>query len=164
MNTIPVSGVVCPCEGTPHPEGDTVELRETLGLAAGVALQRLLIGSDSPQAEIVGALMEGYLRFGVVAWTFVDDIGKPVPVTPETIQSMLLDNFTRAYPVAEAADSLYEGPVFGPLATAAANSSRTTTTAASTSRRGSGSRRNGKPSKPSLTSITQTDDTVTTSA
>lgn len=163
MDTVAVPGVACPCPGTPHPEGDTVELRETLGLGAGVALQKLVVGTNAPEPEIIGQLMEAYLRFGVCAWTFVDADGKAVPVTPDTLQALLLDDFSRAYPVAEAADKLYEGPVFGPLATAAANLSRTTPTAASTSRKGSGSRKNGMRSKPSSTSTTQTGATVQTS-
>jgi hypothetical protein len=163
MDTHRVSGIPCPCPDTPHPDGDTVELRERLGLAAGVEIQatvRGLIGK--PDAVIVAALVEAYVRHGIVAWTFVDDIGKAVPVTPENIQTWVLDDFTLATPVAEAADELYEDAVLGPLVRSAATSSPTTPTESSTSATDSGSDENPTPSSPSSTVSTPTGGTVTT--
>jgi len=166
MDTVAVPGVACPCPGTPHPEGDIVTLRGTLGLAAGTQLQTLIVQANQSKAEtaeVAGALAEAYLRVGIVAWTFVDADGKPVPVSPDTIQSMLLDDFGRAAPVADAADGLYSGTVLGPLVNGAAKSSPTTPTERSTSPRASGSQKNPKPSRRSSTSTTQTDVTATTS-
>lgn len=166
MDTVAVPGVECPCPGTPHPEGDVVTLRGRLGLSAGVQMQQLIIkanaeGQGTP--ELTGLLMESYIRFGVCDWTFVNEDGKPVPITNDTIQSLILDDFTTASPIAEVADGLYEGPVLGPLVNGAATSSRTTPTGRSTSRRASGSRRNPKRSKRSSTSAIPTDATATTS-
>lgn len=157
--------VACPCEGTPHPDGDTVELRPKLGLAAGIEIQssvRQAIGQ--PDGVIVGILVEGYVRHGILAWSFVDRDGAPVDVTPETIQSWVLDDFTLASPVAELADTLYEDAVLGPLVRAAANSSPTTLTASSTSAPDTGSEPNPTPLSPSSTTTTPTDDTATTSS
>lgn len=165
MTTHPVSGIPCPCPNTPHPDGDTVELRDRLGLAAGVEIQatvRGLIGK--PDAVIVAALVEAYVRHGIVAWTFVDADGAPVDVTPETIQSMVLDDFTLATPVAEAADTLYEDAVLGPLVRMAATSSPTTPTEPSISPTDSGSGESPTPSSPSSTESTPTDDIETTSS
>jgi hypothetical protein len=146
-------------------DGNEVGLRDKLGLAAGIEIQatvRGLIGQ--PDAVIVAALVEAYVRHGIESWTFTDEDGAPVPVTPETIQSMVLDDFTLATPVAEAADALYEDAVLGPLVRAAANSSPTTPTESSTSPMDSGSDENPTQSSPSSTSDSPTDDTETTSS
>lgn len=157
-----VTGLPCPCPNTPHPDGDTVELRDKLGLAAGIEIQsaiRAAIGK--PDGVIVGLLVEGYVRHGVAAWTFVDKGGAPVDVTPENVQTWVLDDFTLASPVAEKADELYEDAVLGPLVRAAANSSPITPTESSTSATDSGSDENPKPSSPSSTGNTPTGGTVT---
>ena len=85
-------------------------------------------------------------------------------VTPENIQAWVLDDFTLATPVAEAADALYEDAVLGPLVRAAATSSRTTPTEPSTSPTDSGSEENPTQSSPSSITSTPTDDTETTSS
>jgi hypothetical protein len=92
----------CRCAGEPHPDGDTVELRPKLGLAEGVRLQAAVVdakqrGLDAP--AVTGLLAESYLLVGVTGWNLVDEQGKALPVTPETIQSELLSDFTRAAPV-----------------------------------------------------------------
>ena len=48
MSTDPVAvGVgACQCPGTPHPDGDVVYLRPQLGLAAGIAIQRLIVEAN----------------------------------------------------------------------------------------------------------------------
>ena len=167
MDTVKVEGVACPCPGTPHPEGDTVELRARVGLAGGAQLQTLIVRANADgmdTAELTGKLVEGYLLVGVCGWSFVDDKGKPIPVTPDTIRSLLLDDFERASPVAEKADSLYEGPILGPLVNGAASSSRSTRTRGSTSQKAPGSRKSPRRSKPSLTSTTPTVVTATTTS
>lgn len=166
MDTAKVTGVVCPCPGTPHPDGDTVELRPRLGLAAGIELQNIIVQANREGRDtnsLTGILVEGYVRLGVCAWTFVDAAGKPVPVSPESIQSLLLDDFTRATPIAEKADELYEAMVVGPLVAAAATSSPSTPTESSTSPTDSGSPKSPTPSQPSSISTTPTEDTETTS-
>jgi hypothetical protein len=156
----------CSCPGTPH-EHDSVDLRSKLGLAAGTMLQRLIVEANQSRpdaAELTGQLSEAYLRVGVVGWSFVDEKGKPVPVTPATLREYLLDDFERAIAVADAADDLYKVPVLGPLVLRAANSSPTTTTSESTSPtpRG-GTPKRPRRSKPSSTSTTATGVTAMTS-
>ena len=167
MTPIAVPGVECPCPGKPHSEGDIVELRDRLGLAAGARLQHLLIASRTNEdnaAEVTGHLVEAYLLVGVCGWTFVDEAGKPVPVTEDNVRSILLEDFGLAYPVAEKADELYHQAVIGPLLNGASKPSRTTSTDASTSAREGGSAKPPKRSKPSSTSTTQTGVTATISA
>lgn len=120
----------CRCAGSPHGQ-DVVYLHgETtaeIGLAAygaiaaadGVADQRLRLGM-------------AYLVNGVADWTFLDDAGQPIPVTPDTIR--------RALPwgkggrdVAEKANELYSDEVVRPLVERAQRSSRVTSITASTS-------------------------------
>jgi len=166
MDTVAVPGVECPCPGTPHPEGDIVTLRSRLGLSAGTQLQTVIVQanqSGAPVGEVAGLLAETYLRVGIIEWTFVDEDGKPVAVTPENIERLLLEDFARATPVADKCDELYAGTVLGPLVNGAAKSSPTTPTAKSTSRPATGSRRSPKRSKPSSTSTTLTGATATTS-
>jgi hypothetical protein len=164
QSTTPVV-VACPCPGTPHAE-DTVYLRDKLGLAGGATLQRLVIEvnqSGSDQAETSGRLAEAYLRVGVADWTFTDEQGRKVPVNPDTLQRILLDDFSLAMPVADRADELYLQPVLGFLLAKAASSSHTTTTNGSISQIPGGSRKTRTRSKRSSTSTTPTADTATTS-
>lgn len=160
--------VACPCPGTPHPDGDTVELREKLDLHAGVAVQRLVIDANQAgvglgAAELVGILSEGYLIYGVEGWSFLNEQGLPLPCTKDTIRSVLLADFTLAAPVAEAADELYMAAVILPLANRARSSSPTTLTNGSTSPRPRGTRSHPKQPKPSSTTTSLTDATEGTS-
>jgi hypothetical protein len=148
----------------PHEE-DIVELRLKLGLAAGTQLQRLIVEANqnrSDNAELTGKLAEAYLLVGVVGWNLVTEAG-PTPVTPETIRTQLLDDFSRSAELADKADSLYMGPVLSPLVRRAATSSRTSSTTASTSAKPAGPSKARKRSKRSSTSTTQTVATATTS-
>lgn len=159
--------VACPCPGTPH-ESDTVDLREKLDLASGIAIQRLIIeanqaGTGLGAAELTGLLSEGYLLYGVEAWSFVGEQGHPVPVTKDTIRSVLLADFSLAAPVAEAADGLYMAAVILPLVKRAQNFSPTSLTNGSTSPRPRGTRKSPKRSKPSSTTTSLTDATEGTS-
>lgn len=163
---VPVPIGPCACPGTPHTDGDVVELRTRLGLSAGVQLQRLIVEArqNRPDSiELTGKLAESYLLVGVAGWNLVDEAGRPVPVTPDTIQAQLLADFSRSAELADKADELYMGPVLGPLVKRAASLSPTTTTAGSTSARGSGSSRSQRRSKRSSTSSTRTAATGKTS-
>lgn len=159
--------IPCPCPGTPHPDGDTVGLREKLGLAAGIALQRMVINANQnrPDAEeLTGKLAEGYLLHGVEDWTLVNEDGRPIPVTDITIRKWLLEDFATAAPIADQADGLYMAAVLLPLVNRAQTSSPSSPTNGSTSRPRSGTSKRPKPSKPSSTTTTPTDSTDKTSA
>lgn len=166
MDTVSVTGVVCPCPGTPHPDGDTVDLFARLDLPRGAELQsRALLARqlelDGP--ALIGYLKAAYVRVGVAGWTLVDDEGKAEPVTPDNIERLLISDFGRAAPIAEKADELYFDPVLAPLLNGAARSSHSTTTVASTSANGSTSHKPRRRSRPSSTSTTPTAATEATS-
>ena len=162
----PVGIGECQCPGAPHPDGDSVSLRPRLGLAAGIAIQRLIIEANQTRAdsaEISGKLAEAYLLYGVDAWNLVGDNAKPIPVNEDTIRIYLLSDFARSAPVADAADELYMATVLGPLVNRALQSSPTTSTNGSTSATPAGKPTRRKQSKQSSTTTTQTAGTVATS-
>ena len=157
--------VSVPCSTDEHPDGDTVSLRPKLGLAAGVTAQQTIqrIAKDTTSEEVTGLLLESYLRGGVAAWTLHDDTGKPIELTPETLQDQLLDDFIRARPIADKADELYFAAVVAPLVDAVSKSSRATRRKPSTSAPKDSQASPRKPSRRSSTSTTPTAATVATS-
>ena len=164
---VPVGIGECRCPGTPHPDGDTVYLRPKLGLASGIAIQKLIVDANQSEvpveaAALTGVLAEAYLLHGVADWTLQTDAGL-TPVNPITIRAYLLDDFERAERVADAADDLYMPAVLGPLLRRAATSSPSTSTNGSTSATGAGTRKPRKRPKPSSTSTSPMADTVATS-
>lgn len=163
----PVGIGECQCPGAPHPDGDSVSLRPRLGLAAGIAIQRLIVEANqnrADSAEVTGKLAEAYLLHGVSEWNLVGDNAKPIPVNEDTIRIYLLSDFARSAPVADAADDLYMEVVIGPLVDRARSLSPTTSTNGSTSANQAGRSKRPRQSKRSLTSTTQTADTAPTSA
>jgi hypothetical protein len=176
--------ITCACPGTPHAEGDTVNLRPKLGLADGTTLQSQLrsdiVAAGSGKVNwdrSIGMLMEGYLLVGIVGWSLLDAEGKPLPVSEDAIRERLLDDFALAKPIGDVADDLYFEPVLAPLLKQLAESLTSSQTSKSTSAtkksatskakpRSPSTRRSSKrPTllKPSSTSTTQTDYTATTS-
>jgi hypothetical protein len=163
---VPVGVGACRCPGAPHPDGDVVSLRLVLGLASGIAIQRLIVEANQDRAdaaEIAGRLAEAYLLHGVAEWNLVDERGA-IAVTPEAIRRELLDDFSRGAPVAEAADELYMATVLGPLVNRALQSSPTTSTNGSTSVTLAGRSKPRRRSKPSSTTTIPMDATAETSA
>ncbi len=163
---VPVGLGGCQCPGGPHPDGDVVQLRPKLGLAAGIAVQRLIVESNQNRAdaaEISGQLAEAYLLHGVAGWNLVGEGEKPIPVNEDSIRLYLLSDFVRSAPVADAADDLYMAAVLGPLVNRALASSPTTSTSGSTSATRRGKSKAPRPSKPSSTTTTRTAATATTS-
>jgi hypothetical protein len=155
----------CQCSGTPHEDGDVVELRPRLGLAQGVQIQTAIImarNEGTPPEVVTGVLAEQYLRVGVMGWNFTSEGGKPLPVTPGNIEERLLSDFSVGTLVSDAADELYAATVVLPLVERAARSSPTTTTNGSTSATNGGSSKRPKRSKPSSTSTSTTAVTATT--
>jgi hypothetical protein len=165
---VPVRVGDCQCPGSPHPDGDLVYLRPRLGLAAGIAIQRLIVEANQDRAdsaEISGQLAEAYLLHGVAGWNLVGEGEgeKPIPVNEDSIRLYLLSDFVRSAPVADAADDLYMAAVLGPLVNRALASSPTTSTSGSTSATRRGKSKAPRPSKPSSTTTTRTAATATTS-
>lgn len=114
---VPVPLGYCPCEGTPHPDGDVVYLYPELSATAGIKARRFFadgMTGSIPEVEVEARLAELWLTVGVADWTFLFDDGKPIPVTSE--------NVVRALPygkggrlVADKADDLYVETVTAPL-------------------------------------------------
>jgi hypothetical protein len=145
-----------------------VFLKDKLNLHDGIAVQHLIIAANQPSdrmdaAHLTGILAEGYLLYGVEAWTLVDENGHTIPVTRDTVRAKLLSDFAVAAPVAELADSLYMAPVILPLVKRASASLLTTPTNGSTSVLPAGTPKARKRSKRSSTTTTPTDGTVATS-
>lgn len=163
---------VCPplAGETRHPDGDTVTLRQKLDFRTAATIQHavsvLRLEDQNPSVEeVLARLTEAYVRYGVESWTVVDEAGKPVPVTPTTVEAVLFADLTAAMVVGEEADELYSGTILLPLLKRASTSSPATPTPDSTSPP-TGSQETSTeptPSKPSSTTTTPTDDTETTS-
>lgn len=158
MVTVPLGPCMCP--GTPHPDGDEVQLRPKLGMARALAVIRTAAFDDVAVAEMQLAI--GYARFGIAGWNLSNGDGKTMEVDGEHLTAFA-ETDPRAVLVALRGDELYADEVLAPLRTMAVASSRTTpTTDATSATNGTpASTRRRKPSKPSLTTTTQTGDTVT---
>lgn len=166
---IPVCVGACLCPGAPHADGDFVYLRPKLGLKEGIVLQEpvsdwlRIAPAERPSQEYMRAeISERYLILGVAEWNLEDEDG-PIPVNPISIRVNLLDDFSRAEPVAEKGDELYADVALGPLRKLVEMSSRDTSSNGSTSPTPITSRKPRKPSKRSSTSTSPTADTEKTS-
>ncbi len=161
--TDPVA-VSVPCEQ--HDEGDTVYLKPKLGLAAGVEVQAAILdmGKGVSANVVQGTIAELYVRHGVTDWTLHDEAGNRLVLTPATVQARLLDDFSMAKPIADAADELYGRAVVVPLAMKVAESSRAMRAERSTSAAKGSPDSPPKRSKRSSTTTSPTAATVTTSA
>jgi len=119
-DTVEVRLEECLCPGTPHPDGDTVQLRAELGLDGGLAvLAAMTQDTDAPVIERLG---RAYLRHGVLSWTFVDERGTPVPVSAATIQRLRWS--AGVLRLADRAAALYGEAVLVPLGIAGNGSSQ----------------------------------------
>lgn len=153
----------CTCPNTPHPDGDYVKLLPKLGMARSLAVIRSSAFDDIALAEM--ALGVGYARFGIVEWNLVDEAGKDVPIDGDSLERFS-ETDPRTIMVAIKGDELYGAEVVAPLAAMARSSSRATSSSEPTSAT-NGTRSSTKSRrrlKPSSTTTTPTDDTVTISA
>ena len=104
-----------------HPE-DTVYVNPVLdgptGKAAMIAWQASVVRKGASMArmrsDMEGALSSAWLHFGIRDWTFLDEDGQPLPLTPDNIDARLTWA-GGAELVAEKCDELYAGDLFGPL-------------------------------------------------
>lgn len=112
----------CRCPGTPHPDGDWVELRAEPSIDIGSAVYAAVASyGDDPMALQV-EMGRAYLRYGITAWSFTDARGEPIPITPrkpgyDELVAGLLPFAAGGFEVADKADSLYSEVVLGPLMT-----------------------------------------------
>lgn len=120
------------CPGTPHPE-DLVYLTPRLTLEGGISATNLIAAAGGDASRIVPALMASWVRYGVVGWTFVDETGADIPVTPANIDEQLGGFSEASIAVAEAADALYSEALLRPLGLRSGRPSQPGLTAPSTS-------------------------------
>lgn len=90
----------CFCPGTPH-ERDTVTIRSEYGYGDVLELARVhtATGRIDPLAE-----RAKLLELGIVAWSFLDAKGEPIPVS---LPMILLLQPSIVEPIAEAVDTAY---------------------------------------------------------
>lgn len=161
---------VCPpkADGSPRHEGDTVTLRDTLGFREVTTIRNLAgtLDREDPLfvAEILAAMTEGYVVFGVSGWSLVDDKGKPLTVDRKVIREHILANVDVAAEVGDAADELYGDKVMLPLLNRASRSSQDSPTDSSTSPTTDTSPKRPTPLRRSSTGNSPTADTGTTSS
>jgi hypothetical protein len=146
----------CPpkADGTLRHESDTVTLRETLDFRSVTAIRHGIgflenDGTNAYTAEILAVLTEGYVLYGIEAWTLADERGKPLPVSRSAIRERILSNVDTASVVGDAADNLYGEKVLLPLLARASKSSPPTPMAPSTSAPTASPDSRPKPSKRS---------------
>jgi hypothetical protein len=154
--------VAVPCPTGQHPDGDSVSLWPTIPLAGGIEARRKIaeLADGAGKDEVIGLLMEVYLRHGIAAWTLHDDDGALLNLDRQAIRDRVLSNLDLAISIANTADDLYSPAVVTPLVTAAAKSSRRSRPASSTSAPTASKRSPRKRSKPSSTSTTPMDATA----
>jgi len=153
----------CTCPGTPHAEGDWVELRPRLGMARSLAVIRSAALNDPAVAEM--QLVIGYTRFGIADWNLTNGNSQKMELDGEHLEKFS-ESDPRAVIVAMRGDELYAEEVVAPLRSMASSSLATSPTTAETSPTNGTKRSTArrKPSKPSSTTTTQTGDTVTITA
>lgn len=170
---------VCPpkADGSPRHEGDTITLRDTLGFREVTTIRGLVgqidVSDTLAVAEILATLTEGYIIFGVEAWTLrhdtTDDKGRsrpnqPIPVSRAAIREHLLSAVDAAADVGDAADGLYGEKVVLPLLMRASRSSQGSPTDGSTSPTTDTSEKRPTPLKRSSTGSSRTVATAPTSS
>jgi hypothetical protein len=133
----------CRCAGTPH-DHDTVWLRSELGPDGGYAVMRAMRNGGTDNEELPELLGRAYARHGIVDWTFLDDEGEKVPVTPDTIERL---SWAVIYPIAERGDGLYAESLLAPFVARQSASSSNGHTAPSTSARKRSTSTRRRPSR-----------------
>lgn len=106
--------VPCPCVGTPHPDGDTVTLRDKPTLHMGTTAFSWTNIQVRSKAPTEGEIAELYLTDGISDWTFLLEDGERRPLNDENLR-WFLDDFELSYPVANAAADLYTEAIYRPL-------------------------------------------------
>lgn len=156
-----------------HPDGDSITLFERLPFRRVATIQHTITSlrmnagdGDVEVEEILAALTEGYLKWGIEAWTLVNENGEPMAITAATVERYLLVDLEAASVVGDIADERFSGVVLFPLLKRASSSSPATPTPGSTSAPTGSPESPAEPTplRPSSTTPIPTDDTGTTSS
>jgi hypothetical protein len=133
-------GCVCPpkADGTPRYVTDEVTLREKLDFRSALVARNTVAvlkqeDAEASVAEILAALTEVYLLFGIESWTLTDAKGKPLEVSKQAVRALMADHADAATVIGDEADGLYTEAVIAPLLARASTSSPPTSTSGSTS-------------------------------
>ena len=128
MTDVRVPVGACRCPGSPHDDGDWVDLRpsSTIDMGAAVYAAVASVGDDPPLMQV--ELTRAYLRHGITAWSFTDAKDRPIPIRPRAsdfmdVISELLPLAKGGFEVADTADGLYTGEVLHPLTSRLSTSS-----------------------------------------
>lgn len=158
---VPVA-VACQCPGAPH-DGDTVYLRPKISLPGGIIAQQSIIEAPPTVGAQTAGLIDAFLRNEIVAWSFVDEKGNDLPVTPANVEARILSDFAYAMPIADVAAELYTEAVINPLRAAASESSKRSRTNGLTSAPKASSPKRQKQPKSSSTPTSPMGDIELTS-
>lgn len=123
MSTTRVPVGACRCPGSPHQEGDWVDLRDEATIDIGAAIYAAVasVGDNAPLMQV--EMTRAYLRYGIAAWSFVDAKGQPIPIRPrdpdffDEVIAVLLPLGNGGFEVADKADALYTATTLRPLMT-----------------------------------------------
>ena len=136
----------CRCPGTPH-HHDSVTLRPEPSVPMGTAAWAVA-SLGGALWDVQARLSKVWLDYGIVDWTFTDERGKPVPITPSTIEERLPFGHG-GLEVANRADELYSDTVLSPLAARMSKPSPPSPTEPSTSASPPSGEASPAPSEPS---------------
>lgn len=139
----------CQCGGSPHPDGDVVFFHARLTLDGGAVTTMAISGAadlvtKAAKLDLNREISTLFVIHGIASWNFLDDKGKPIPVTEEVIRNGLDWNTTGIHLVRKA-DELYSEEAFAPFQKPQPSSSARSQTDGSTS----ASRPSKSPTKPS---------------
>ena len=75
-----------PCPDGQHPDGDSVSLTPKLSFPGGVEARRKIneLTDGATQDEVIGLLLDVYIRHGIAEWTLHDDKGELIPVNRQS--------------------------------------------------------------------------------
>ena len=114
MQPVVVPVGACRCIGGPHTSGDEVYLAPEASLTRGLRANGALAEAGNDSARLETLLGRVFIEEGVIAWTFTDDDGDPIPVTRANIER-LLPWGRGGSDVSERANDLYSEAVLAPL-------------------------------------------------
>lgn len=152
MNEIEVPIGECRCPNSPHPDGDVVWMRDKPDLAMALAARSAMHQSSPLMGEASAAVWSVYIRHGVVRWNLLDEKGKAIPVTFDTILDRMADWLHGGEIVSNRGSELYHESIFLPPAKPGSSSQPPTPSNGSTPRSpesGPPNRNSRKPSSPS---------------
>ena len=73
----------CGCPGTPHPEGDTAEVLEELGVRDTILVSEAGLGAAAQRGGYnVAAAEAKQIELATVSWSLLDDAGQPTEPSP----------------------------------------------------------------------------------